>query len=171
MELCDLMNRIFGLLLSFAGAILLAEHFLLTKQSFASDVNISTIHEDINNLIAVVTECFVILFGLVLYAGNFREKKVIESVIKRTHTMNELIVSSLVHETSTGSIELDESAIEELAASYQAECPHRTVPDILNVKAIEIAAITHLLPSEVRIYFEPLLKDKLSAIDETQVND
>ncbi|NIG13046.1 hypothetical protein F3J37_01000 [Pantoea sp. Al-1710] len=165
------MIRLFGLLISIAGAVLLAEHFLMASESFAPDVNISTIHEDINNLITVITECFVITFGLILYAGNIKEKKVVESVLKRSHLMTELIVSDLVRETSSGSFELDESSVEELAMSYQTECPHRSVNDIILLKALEIAAITELLPTEVREYFEPLLKEKLRQFDETNTEN
>ncbi|PIF22161.1 MULTISPECIES: hypothetical protein [Pantoea] len=165
------MIRLFGLLLSIAGVVFLAEHFLLTKQSFATDADLSTIHEDINNLITVVAECFVILFGLVLFAGNFKEKKVIESVIKRTHTMTEIVVSNLVKETTAGSFELDDSALMELALSYQSECPHRNVNDIINLKSLEISSIIELLPSEVRDKFEPLLKAQLRKIDETALDE
>jgi len=161
------MIRLFGLILSIAGVLFLAEHFLITKDYLATEIDISTIHEDINNMITVVSECFVILFGLVLFSGNFREKKVIESVIKRTHTLTELVVSNLVHETVSGSFELDETSVEELALSYQKECPHRNEDDIISLKSLEIEAITQLLPSEVREQFEPLLKQKLRLFDET----
>ena len=161
------MMRLFGLLISIAGVIFLAEHFLVTNEYFATDADLSTIHKDINDLITVVAECVVILSGLILYSGNFHEKKVVESIIKRTHSLTELVVSSLVHETSSGSFELDETSIEELALSYQRECPHRNVNDIISLKSLEITAITQLLPSEVRAQFEPLLKDKLTLFDET----
>jgi len=161
------MFRIIGLLIVITGATFLAEHFLLTNDYLATEINISTIHEDINNLITVITECFVILFGLILFCSNFKDKTVIESVIKRTHTLTELVVSSLVHETSSGSFELDETSVEELALSYQRECPHRNVNDIIGLKSLEISAITQLLPSEVRDQFEPLLKAKLTLFDES----
>ncbi|WP_146065227.1 hypothetical protein [Pantoea sp. ICBG 1758] len=162
------MLRLIGLLMAIAGALFLCEHFLLAKESFASEVDLSTIHEDINNLITVVTECFFILFGLVLLAGNFTERKKSESVIKRTHNLTEIEVSTLVHETPTGSFELDESSVEELALSYQTECPHRNVNDIISLKSLEIAAITQLLPSAVRDLFEPLLRSKLVQFDDSR---
>lgn len=159
--------RLIGLVIAFAGALFLSEHFFVAKDYLATDVDISTIHEDIKNLTIVITECFVIVFGLILLTGNFKEKKVIESVIKRTHTLTELVVSSLVHETSSGSFELDETSIEELALNYQQECPRRNVSDIISLKSLEIAAITQLLPSEVRDQFEPLLKEKLKLFDDS----
>lgn len=161
------MFRLIGLLIVITGAAFLTEHFLLTNDYLVTEINISTIHEDINNLITVITECFVVLFGLILFCSNYKDKTVIESVIKRTHTLTELVVSSLVHETSSGSFELDESSVEELALNYQQECPHRNVNDIISLKSLEIAAITQLLPSEVREQFEPLLKAKLSLFDES----
>lgn len=161
------MFRLIGLLIVITGTAFLTEHFLLTNDYLATEINISTIHEDINNLITVITECFVVLFGLILFCSNYKDKTVIESVIKRTHTLTELVVSSLVHETSSGSFELDESSVEELALNYQQECSHRNVNDIISLKSLEIAAITQLLPSEVREQFEPLLKAKLSLFEES----
>jgi len=162
------MIRIFGLLLSCGGVLFLAEHFLVTAQPFTNDVNIRTIHDDINNLITVVTECFVILFGVVLYASNNVERKVSETVIKHAHDITELEASSLVRDDGTGQFTLDDPAVEELALQYQMECPHRNPDDIISLKSLEISAITQLLPSEVRYLFEPLLMQKLKLIDETR---
>jgi len=159
--------RIFGLLLSCGSALFLAEHFLTTAQTFVKVVNIRTIHEDINNALTVVTECFFIMFGLIMFCSNSSERKVHESVIKHAYNLTEIEASSLVNETNTGQFELNESAIEELALQYQAECPNRNVNDILMLKSLEISGIAQLLPSEARHLFEPLLKDKLTRLDET----
>jgi len=164
------MNRIIGILLSCVGVVFLAEYFLTTAHPLVNDVDIRTIHEDINNAIEVVTDCFVILFGLILYTSHDHETQAHESVVKTVHNLTEIEASSLVRESKSGSFELDESSVEELAVQYQMECPHRNVDDIITLKSLEISGIAQLLPSEVRHLFEPLLKEKLLLIDETRID-
>ena len=156
--------RLYSIIITIAGLIFM--NYSLNMDIYTNDIfqPLKISPEKLSNrAICINLSAFTCLAGLILFLFTFVTNKG-DSKEDDSQPVNKKLNAEYLLFSPRGESRLDEDAILFLAVTYRRQYPAEKTPEIIKIKALDIALITNTLPPALVPSFRRILRERLETL-------